>query len=59
MLLQGSSRSTTAGSGACARERDALLLAAGELVRVAVAVLGQADEGERLGDTHPDLHGGP
>ena len=45
----GSSSSSTRGSQReRAGERDPLLLAAGELVRVAVAVVGQADQLEQL-----------
>ncbi len=38
-----------------ARERDPLLLAAGKLARIALAVAGELHERERLGDAPPDL----
>ena len=54
----GSSSSSTRGSQReRAGQRDALLLAAGHLVRVAVAVVGEADELQELGGAGAPLGG--
>ena len=51
----GSSQTISAGSSARARDHDALALAAGELVRIALGGVGpQADAGQQLGHAFAD-----